>query len=675
MVVIQPKRKAVIKKGTNFSYNPNTFLQEHKMENSYETDKAEDVFNLISPCEFMGRRFLVLDTEDYPLAVKNHAIPGAWVRRWIGTGKKASPVDVPFCMSFCDGKNMITLYDTLENGYKELRKMAKWLEDTTIEKIFHNAKFDMHMLWNIGIRMHGKIHDTVVLAKLVNENRFSFTLQNIAEALPLGIAKYEYMVDGYKKEHKISDYRMIPRELMTEYANADVWNAYQLFVTEYPMLVKDELEDLYNNELELMIALWAKERIGMKINREYEQPLKHDLQKITDEAEQAVYNTVGYVFNMNSNPQIHKALLHLGVDQSIFKFTDKGNIKLDKKELERLITVHNIDLLIKIQEYRKNEKLLGTYAVGIYDQMDSNARVHSSINQTEATTGRMSITKPALQTLPKKDKRIRKAFIPADNYELWFMDLDQVEYRGFAHYSQAQSLIEAIKQGHDVHAATAAVLYNKPIEEVTEEERARAKTINFGLIYGQGDELTASSLKLTLSEARRFKDHYFAMIPESQPFISTVHKVVRARGFVKNFYGRRRRLGYDEAYKAPNALIQGWAADYIKHKLVLIYKFLMSHSYKTRMINIVHDELIYEGHKDERHLMPKLRWLLSEFEQYRVPITAGVDIGNPSWGEKQGVDCDFEPLTPEEMERTLAFDVFDGSVYELIEKATASPAQ
>lgn len=667
MAVIKPKKKPVIKKGTNFSYNPATFLQEHKMENSYAADKAEDVYKLIQPFDFMGRKFLVLDTEDYPLAVKNHSMPRNVVRRWIGTGKKASPVDVPFCMSFCDGKNMVTLYDSLENGYAEIRKMATWLEDESIEKIYHNAKFDMHMLFNVGIKMKGKIHDTVVLAKLVNENRLSFTLKDIAERMKDGIVKFEYMVDAYKKMHKISDYRNIPKELLTEYANADVWNAYLLFIYEYPKLVNDELEQLYDNELELMIALWAKERLGMTLDKDYEQPLKKALQELTDNAEKEVYDTVGYVFNMNSNQQIHKALLHLGVDQSIFKFTDKGNIKLDKKELERLITVHEVDLLIKIQEYRKYEKLLGTYAIGIFDQMDEENKVHGSINQTEATTGRMSITKPALQTLPKKDKRIRRAFIPSPGYKLWFMDLDQVEYRGFAHYAQAQGLIEAIKNGYDVHQATAAIIYDKPIDEVTDDERARAKTINFGLIYGQGEDLTAASLKLTRLEARRFKEHYFAMIPEAQPFIHTVHKVIRARGYVKNWYGRRRRLEYDEAYKGPNALIQGWAADYIKHKVVVIYKFLMAHGYKSRMINIVHDELIFEIHESEQFLAPKLRWLLSEFEAYRVPITAGVEYGDPSWGEKvEPKDVGFEPLTEEEWAKTNAYNVFDGSVYALV---------
>lgn len=666
MAIIQPKRKSVIKKGTTYSYNPKTFLQEHKMDNVYGVETAEEVFKLIKPFEFVGRKFLVMDTEDYPAVWANRQAPRNVVRRWIGSGKKATPVDLPFCMSFCDGVNMVTLYDSLENGYKEFAKMRVWLEDPSIEIIFHNTKFDMHMLANIGIKFVGKLHDTVVLAKLVDENRFSFKLKDMARKLPKGIDKFEYMVDGYKKDNKISDYRMIPRQLMDYYAGCDVWNCFQLFVTEYPRLVADDLEGLYNNELELMMVLWVMERHGMQAQPDYELPLKRELQTLTDAAEQAVYDEVGYVFNMNSNPQIHKALLHLGVDASLFRFTDKGNIKLDKSELKRLIEVHEISLLIKIQEYRQYEKLLGTYAMGIYDQRDEAGKVHGSINQTEATTGRMSITKPALQTLPKKDKRIRKIFIPSDEYELWFMDLDQIEYRLFAHYAKAAELIEQIKMGFDIHAATAAIIYNKSIEDVTEDERQRAKTINFSLVYGQGDEASAASLKLTISEARRFKDHYFAMIPEALPFIQTVHKVVRAKGFVTNFFKRRRRLDYNEAYKAPNALIQGCAADYIKHRLVLRYKFLMAHAYKTRMINVVHDEVVDEVHKSERFLVPKLRWLLSDFETFRVPVTAGAEMGSPSWGEKISPDeVGFEPLTEEEMQKTLAFDVFDGSAFQV----------
>ncbi|MNB69355.1 DNA polymerase I [compost metagenome] len=666
MAVIKPKKStANIKKGVNISYHAASF-KEHKMPNSYDTNKAEDVLRLVKPFEFMGRKFLVVDTEDYPLATKSNALPATHVRRWIGTGKKATPVDLPFCISFCDGKNMVTLYDTAENDYAEFRKLNVWLLDPEIELIFHNAKFDMHMLHNIRMKIIGKIHDTVVLTKLANENRLSFQLRDLAAKHPRGVDKFEHMVDAFKQSNKVTDYRQIPRELLTEYANADVWNAYVIFMTEYPMLIQDELEDLYNSELEDMMALYAMERYGMLSDPTYEKPVKEELQQLKDDAEKAVYEAVGYVFNMNSNAQIHKALIHMGVDEKLFKFTEKGNFKLDKDEIKRLESL-DIELVVKIQEYRKAEKLLGTYAEGIYEQRDAEDKVHCSINQTEATTGRMSITKPALQTLPKKDKRIRRIFLPSEDFTMCFMDLDQIEYRLLAHYAQAQGLIAAIKNGHDVHAATAAIIFNKPIEEVTEDERSRAKTVNFSIVYGQGDEATAISLKMTLADARRFKRTYFASMPEIEPFIGTVQRVTRTRGYIKNFYKRRRRLNSNEVYKAPNALIQGCAADYIKAKLILMYKFLVANGYKSRLVNIVHDELVQEIHNTELHLVPKLRWLMSEFELFRVPITAGVDFGAPSWGDKVAPEHEvgFEKPSAEEMERANNYNVFDGHVFDI----------
>jgi DNA polymerase-1 len=244
-----------------------------------------------------------------------------------------------------------------------------------------------------------------------------------------------------------------------------------------------------------------------------------------------------------------------------------------------------------------------------------------------------------LQTLHKKDTRIRKAFVPADGYDMYLMDLDQVEYRLFAHYAKSTGLIEAIKNGKDVHTATAELIYGTT--DVTPEQRSNAKTLNFSLLYGSGDAATASSLGLTVSEARDFKNRYFSQIPEAQPFIETVKAVTRQRGYIKNFYGRRRRLTHNETYKATNALIQGCAADYLKLKIVDIYKYLKYNKCKTRMINVVHDEIIFEIHKSERHLVPILKTLLSDFTSFRVPLTAGAELGDPSWGDKKDAEAPF----------------------------------
>lgn len=676
MAVIQPKKKPVIQKGNGYTYNASTF-DEHRCANFIEVEDPQELLKLVQPFEFKGRKFITFDTETHPHFTNSHIVPPTIVRRWVGTGKTATPQDYPFCISICDGKNSYTIYDTVRNDFAKFKQLAPLFEDASIEKIAHNTKFDMHMFANAGLKIVGKLHDTVVLAKLADENRTSYQLRDLAARKKGGIVKFEFMVDSYKQMNKVKDYRLIPRELLTQYANADVWNCYLTFITEYEKLEVDGLVELYENEMELMVALYAMERYGMLTDNTYEEPLKESLQKMTDEAEKTIYDEAGRMFNINSGKQLFEVLMELGVDRSLIGLTDKGNPKLDKDALNTLAEVHNVSIVKKILEFRKCEKLLNTYAVGIYDQIDASGKAHGSINQTEATTGRMSITKPALQTLPKKDKRIRKMFVPSDDYTLYFMDLDQVEYRLFAHYAKLPNLIEQIKNGYDVHTATAATMFGydmndlaKRIHEGDDEAsaiRSRAKTLNFALLYGMGNQALANDLKVTLTEATEIKARYFSTMPEARVFINTVYQVIKMRSFVKNFYGRRRRLDSDDCYKAPNALIQGCAADYIKHKVVDIYKYLNFYHMSTRLINIVHDELVIEMHKDELEKAPTLRWLLSDFEAFRCPITAGVEYGNPSWGQKvEPEDIGFKQ--PESFEYRT-YNVFDGSVFDIYKEA------
>lgn len=672
-MAIQPKKKPVIQKGNGYTYNPATFAKEHKVDNFYVVDTPEELLNRVKPFEFRGRRFITFDTETHPHFSSSQDVPVSVVRRWVGSGKSAVPQDFPFCISICDGTNSYTMFDSVSNDFAKLRGLAPLLEDPTVEKIAHNTKFDMHMLANAGMKIVGRLHDTVVLTKLTDENRRSYQLRDLAAHYNGGITKFEFMVDSYKQMNKVSDYRQIPRELLSEYANADVWNCHLAFINEYPRLEEDGLVDLYNNEMELMVALYAMERYGMKIDSTYEPTLKADLQVLCDEAEQAIYEEAGCMFNINSTKQLYDVLMRLGVDSTLIGRTEKGNPKLDKDALDNLAEVHNVSIVQKILEYRKYDKLLTTYADGIYSQRDSANRVHGSINQTEATTGRMSITKPALQTLPKKDKRIRRAFIPDDNCTLWFMDLDQVEYRLFAHYAKIPGLIESIKNGYDVHAATAALLFNKDVDELIEKVhkgddeasalRSKAKTINFALIYGVGQDHLSEMLKCSPTEAAETKARYFSTMPEARVFINTVYQVIKMRGYVKNFYGRRRRLDSDDCYKAPNALIQGCAADYIKHKVVGMYKYIMYYGLKTHMTNIVHDEVVIDFHDDDKEHIPVLRWLLSDFTTFRCPITAGAEYGNPSWGQKVEPD-DLGFKEPDSFD-FMEYDVFNGDVFNI----------
>lgn len=673
MAIIQSKKKAVIQKGMGFSYIPASFNKEHKRANFFTAEDPKEILANIKPFEFRGRRFITFDTETHPHFLDSHLVPKEVVRRWVGSGKTAKPQDYPFCMSICDGVNAYSIFDTVENGFAKFKQLAPLFEDPTIEKIAHNWKYDGHMFANAGLRIVGRVHDTVVLAKIANENRPSFELRELAAEHKEGVIKFEYMVDAYKQTNKVSDYRQIPKELLSEYANADVWNCFLVFIEEYEKIEKDDLIGLYDKECELMIALYAMERYGVPIDTEYEKPLKEDLQLLVDEAEASVYKEANKLFNINSSQQLYDVLISLGVNRSWIPNTPKGNPQLNKEVLATLADKYDVSIIKKILEYRKNEKLLTTYAVGIYNQHDNDNKIHGNINQTEATTGRMSITKPALQTLPKKNKCIRRAFIPIEDYALYFMDLDQVEYRLFAHYAKIPQLLEDIKKGYDVHAATAALIYNIALDdfikqfnaEIAEaiEMRNNGKTINFALIYGVGISHLSVLLKCSTTKATELKAHYFALLPEARAFIAMVYEVIKVRGFVKNFYGRRRRLTSDDCYKAPNALIQGCAADYIKSKIVDMYKYISYHKLKTMLVLVVHDEVVIMCHKDEQEHLPVLRWLLSDFTSFRCPITAGVEKGMPSWGQKGLAEINsFEEPTDKTF---MDYNVYDGKVFDI----------
>jgi DNA polymerase I len=714
-MAIQPKHKPVIKKGAGYVYIPETFMAEQAVPFFHEVE-PEELLAKIKPYEYApGHRVIFFDTETHPYYKNSHDVPKQVVRRWVGKGKQATPQDFPFCISMSDGlvayvvydtfdksgMNAYANYDVIRDSFRRFKKLAPLFEDPTIEKCAHNAKFDMHMLANIGMKIIGRIHDTVVLAKLVNENRLSFMLKDLAGHIKGSIIKFEYMVDTYKQINKVRDYRMIPHELMTQYTCADTWNDAVVFKDEITKLAPDGLEDLYENELQILIVLFAMERYGMPIDPEYEDPLKLSLEKLTNEAEKAVYDEAGKLFNINSGKQLYEVLMSLGVNKSWIKSTDKGNPVLDKNALASLADGHDVSIVKKILEFRTNEKLLNTYAIGIYEQHDAEFHVHGNINQTEATTGRMSITKPALQTLPKKDKRIRTAFMPEHGNKLYFLDLDQVEYRLFAHYAKARGLLEAITNGYDVHAATAAIIFHIPLDELvngmkeqeelkekvktfTDEEeikqineridylqryadmRSKGKTVNFALVYGVGIDHLCEILHCTHTEATDLKATYFVGIPEAKPFIQTVEYVIKVRGYVKNWYGRRRRLDADDCYKGPNALIQGCAADYIKHKMVLMYKYIMYHGLKMRMLNVVHDENIIDCPPDEEQYIPELRWLQSDFEAFRCPITAGVEYAEHDWGHKSEVDVGFIEPTDKGF---MNYDVYNGKVFDIYKEA------
>lgn len=623
--------------------NVETFNTETFEEFGITTQDPEVVLSQFKPYIWEGRKFMFFDTETFPYYESSQDVPPWRVRRWVGTGKSATPQDLPFVISVGNGEENWTLRGDVET----LSQLKPLFEDSSIEKVAHNIKFDMHMLENIGISIAGRLHDTLVLAKIINENRKSFALRSLAEEHG-GIIKYEDTVDHYKRSHRVKRYDKLPEVLLGSYANADIYNCYLVFVNEYPALEPENLVDVYDTECAIIRPLYQMERTGMQLDPDYEQPLKAELQAIADQMENEIYEAVGRRFNLNSTQQLYNALLDTGVDDSWIPKTDKGNPSLDKKAMDRLANFYHIDLVDKVLKYRQATKLLVTYAYGIYEQRDSANRIHANINQCEATTGRMSITKPAMQTIPRDDKHIKRAVVPGEGNYLVYIDYSQVEYRIYAHYMRSEHLIDLINKDYDVHAATAALLNHENVDSFVERlhngdaeakaQRQRAKTINFALLYGVGVNHLCELLNTSYEEAARVKAEYFAAIPEANAFINKVQQLIIQRGWIRNYYGRRRRLLSSECYKGPNALIQGCAADVIKHRLVVLYQYIQENKLDTKLINIVHDEVQLQVPEYELVHVPKFLECLQEENNFRTLIKADVEMSNVSWADKKEVE-------------------------------------
>jgi len=627
---IKSKKKPTITKNTLYRYHPDTYEELHSKENfnaveDVDAFKQKLLNSLKEDIANNGKAVISIDTETKAYNVSIDKLPPTIIRRFV----KKRPQDVPFCISISNGIEAWAI-----SGIENIVKLKDILEDPTIDKIIANAKFDMHMLANIDVFIAGFIWDPIVMCKLTNENRNSFSIEDMAMEYDADSNKWSIMKDIWLRENKCTDWSLVPKILMKDYACSDAFYEYLIYKDEAEILKNEDLMNLYCEEERLIKTLFRIERNGFKIDKEYVKELERGFEIDIENTMEAIFKQAGQVFNINSTKQLYEVLLKIGVDKKDIPFTAKKNPSLDKKVLDSLSEKY--DIAHNIVSLRKLEKLYNTYAVNLSKQLQY-GRVHCSFNQTEARTGRMSSSNINLQNIPKKDTRIRRAFIAEDEYVLFFWDYDQIEYKLFAHYCKDPWLIESIKKGWDVHRATAAAIFQAEYDEVTDEQRDIGKTLNFALIYGMGTPALASSLKINNSLAENFKYEYFKKMPNAKRFINTVQEVGKTRGYVKNYFNRRRRLGPSEVYKAVNSIIQGAAADVIKQKMNLVDEYLLN--YKSRLVSVVHDELIGELHKSEVDTVIKdIITLMTDYNNFRVPITIGCQFSMSNWAEKVDYD-------------------------------------
>ena len=519
------------------------------------------------------------------------------------------------------------------------------MENENIAKIGQNIKFDVMMLRAAGVEVRGTKYDTMILHYLLDpESRHNMNVlaQRYLNYSPIEI---ETLIGRGAKQLTMD---MIAIDRVAEYAAEDADVTLQLKHALWPKVCEAGLQYLYAQIEEPMIDVladmeWTGVRIDSAALAEYQTELQKELTdlewKIRELADEPT-------LNVNSSRQLGEVLFaKLRIDPKP-RMTKTKQFRTDEEYIQSLANRHPIVELIL--EYRGVKKLLSTYVEALPALINSRTgHIHTSYNQAVAATGRLSSANPNLQNIPIRDergRRIRAAFIPSDgDHLLLSADYSQVELRLMAHLSDDESLIEAFREGQDIHSATAARLFHKDLQSVTSEQRRRAKTANFGIIYGISAFGLAQRLDISRTEAKEIIEGYFASYPKVKEYMDRAAEQARNEGFVSTIFGRRRYLNDINSRNAVargvaernaiNAPIQGSAADIMKLAMVEMYRRMRAAGLRSRMILQVHDEIVIDLYRPEQEQVAKI--VVESMEQaarLSVPLTVDYGVGE-NWLE------------------------------------------
>ncbi len=518
------------------------------------------------------------------------------------------------------------------------------LENPDIPKIGQNLKFDIQVLANYGVEVKGPLFDTMIAHYLL-EPDMRHNMNLLSETyLGYSPVHIESLI-GEKGEMQ-KNMRSVDNEKLKEYAVEDADVTLQLKNIFEPRIKAEGLADLAARiEMPLIPVLARMERNGVILNNDELKTITSGLREDIIALEKEIYTLAGTEFNISSPKQLGDILfVRLKLDDKA-RMTSTRQFVTNEEILQRL--THKHPIIDKVLEYRGLKKLLTTYVEALPLLIDKRTgRIHTSFNQAVAATGRLSSNNPNLQNIPVRDERgreIRKAFVPAEGHIFFSADYSQIELRLMAHLSRDKSMISDFLSGNDIHAATAAKIFGVDIRDVTREMRGRAKTANFGIIYGISSFGLSERLTIGRKEAKDLIDGYFNSYPGVKVYMDESIRKARDKGFVTTMFGRRRYLrdihsrnqvvrGNAER-NAINAPIQGSAADIIKIAMVRIHEKLEEGKYKSKMILQVHDELIFEVPESELERLKNM--VLEEMSNAaRLDIPLKVDCGTGrSWFE------------------------------------------
>lgn len=517
-------------------------------------------------------------------------------------------------------------------------------EEEKILKVGQNMKYDYEVLMKYGVEIKGKMFDTMI-AHYVIQPELHHNMDYLAEIyLNYQTIHIEELIGPKGKGQKnMSD--LDPKDVY-EYAAEDADVTLKLKNKLEAELRKYGAEELfYNIEMPLMPVLAEMEMNGVLIDNNSLAETSKVLTKRMEEVEREIYELAGGEFNIASPRQVGEVLFDKLQIVEKAKKTKKGQYVTNEEVLQSLKGKHKI--VGAILEHRGLKKLLGTYIDALPKLINSHTgHIHTSFNQATTATGRLSSSDPNLQNIPvrgEEGKEIRKAFIPEPGCLFFSADYSQIELRVMAHLSGDENMIEAFREGHDIHAATAAKIYKEEMENVTRDQRTKAKRANFGIIYGITIFGLADRLEISREEARQLIDGYFETFPKVKEYMEKAKEKARNKGYVETLFHRRRYLadinsangtvrGFAER-NAINAPIQGTAADIIKVAMIRIHSRFKSENIRSKMILQVHDELNFSVYPDEKDKVERI--VLDEMQNafhMEVPLVADCGWGN-NWLE------------------------------------------
>jgi len=532
-----------------------------------------------------------------------------------------------------------------EEAQKTIDLLRPFFEDEKIEKIGQNLKYDIKVLANYRMVVKGPLFDTMLAHYIINPD-MRHNMDVLSETyLNYSPVSIEALIGKKGKNQKTM--REVPIEAQTEYAveDADITLQLKHFFTEE---LKDaDNEKLFNEiEIPLLKVLAAMEIEGIRLDKDFLKNLSEALDKDILQLEKTIYEEAGEEFNIASPKQLGEILFGKMKLVDKPKKTKTGQYSTGEEVLSYLAEEHQI--VADVLAYRGLVKLKNTYVDALPEQIEEKTgRIHTDYMQTVAATGRLSSNNPNLQNIPIRTERgreVRKAFVPRDeNYVLLAADYSQIELRIIAALSKEETMMKAFKEGEDIHASTAAKVFDVPLGEVTREQRSNAKTVNFGIIYGVSAFGLSNQTDLSRAESKDLIETYYKTYPKLRDYIDAQVEFARENGYVSTVMGRRRYLKDINAKNhmvrsgaernAVNAPIQGSAADIIKVAMINIQQKLKEGNYQSKMLLQVHDELVFDIHKDElEELKPMIKSEMENAFKLEVPLDVELGIGQ-NWLE------------------------------------------